>query len=1232
MKYRDLVSFEPLETVKELRRADDRAQALEDVKTYVISDRMADQLNNLIIPNLQFETPADNKGLLIVANYGTGKTHLMSTISAIAEHADLVDELTNDSVKHASGPIAGKFKVIRAEIGATGIPELRGVIVDQLERGLKNLGVDFKFPDVATQTNSKDALEAMMQAFECKYPDQGLLFVLDELLDYLRTRPDAELIQSLVFLREIGEISPTTRFRFIAGIQEAIFDNPRFSHAAENVRRVRDRFEQTRIDREDIEFVVQERLLKKSVGQRDQIRDHLQEYTSLYEGMAENLEQYVQLFPVHPSYVQTFQRISVVEKRTILRTLSREISQRLDMDVPEDEPGLICFDSYHRTLAEDPSNRTEERISEVLDRAEKLGNVIRQSMVAPQYSDTALRIIDALAVHRLTTEDNSVPIGLTVENLRDDLTLLPPGLPKKDALFLSTTIQTVIGHILTTVSGQYISKNEESAQYYLDVHKDIDYDARIEERAQHLDKERLDSAYYQAVEELLELRDAPYVSGYRIWQYELPWSEKNVTRTGYLFMGAPNQRSTAQPPRDFYVYFLQPFEELKFEDAKRDDEVFIRLAKRDDVFDADLRRYAGAAALERESGGTSHRGIYADKRRVALERMIDWLRQNIATAISVKYQGVSKTIPEWLGAGQATSADLHESVIGVASSVLSNHFESRYPGYPAFEVTVTNSNLSETVRMALAQITGRQATLGKQALEALGLLDSNGAISTDANFAAHLREQLKSANGKVLNRSDLLVQRDRGLEFWGSWFLEPVWLIVVAAALVQRGQAEIQFGNKRIDALTTDQLVSMSVDDLEGFTQIAPPRATPVNTLREVAAIYNVNPQSIGESGLNDETLSALLQSVGVAYDQAIVARDAIAERTLLWGEVIFDQPDERAKRLGSFIDLIEDLRGRNSIGKMNRFSAASERLAAATEGKAELESITAILKAKDRLTEQAEYLMKASEFFGFGFELSIEAEDLKDEVLDIVRIGNEVDQQKIVDLSNRCDQLKSSFAEAAERSYRHAHLDAQGDQRKRALLEGSEFNLLRSLSVVEILPGDALTRIQQRLVELRPLMNLDATKFKDSVIYPDKSDFKPGPLEGMSAHARLEDIEKQVNQLVKDWEGTLVDNLSAPDLDEEIGLLDSSEESAVRMIIESKILPEAIDDSTIQAINKVFTKFEKRNLSRSDLWHAIFPDQAPTTVDEFEARVAMLSKSLGSGAPNAERIRIVPQDGDSTS
>ena len=136
MKYADLIQFEPIESVVQLRDAGEETAARQLVETYVVSEQMAERLARLAIPQLQFDRPADNKGLLIVGNYGTGKSHLMSVVSALAEHASLTSCLGNAEVATAAERIAGRFKVVRTEIGASTM-SLRDILVAELEEQLE---------------------------------------------------------------------------------------------------------------------------------------------------------------------------------------------------------------------------------------------------------------------------------------------------------------------------------------------------------------------------------------------------------------------------------------------------------------------------------------------------------------------------------------------------------------------------------------------------------------------------------------------------------------------------------------------------------------------------------------------------------------------------------------------------------------------------------------------------------------------------------------------------------------------------------------------------------------------------------------------------------------------------------------------------------------------------------------------------------------------------------------
>ena len=198
MKYGELFQFDPIDTVVQLLDADEKEAARRLVSTFVISDDMSEKIRGIIVPQLRFDKPSDNRGLLIVGNYGSGKSHLMSVVSAVAEDSSLGAELTNTSVGRDMANIAGKFKVVRIEIGSTTMA-LRQILVSELESGLGRFDVSFTFPAPDSVTSNKPAFEDMMAEFQKTYPEHGLLVVVDEAGD------SAEEVRAELESGEVGE-------------------------------------------------------------------------------------------------------------------------------------------------------------------------------------------------------------------------------------------------------------------------------------------------------------------------------------------------------------------------------------------------------------------------------------------------------------------------------------------------------------------------------------------------------------------------------------------------------------------------------------------------------------------------------------------------------------------------------------------------------------------------------------------------------------------------------------------------------------------------------------------------------------------------------------------------------------------------------------------------------------------------------------------------------------------
>ena len=902
MKYGDLIQFEPIETVVQLRDADRETAAQQLVATYVVSDEMAEKLTTVLIPQIQFDEPADNKGFLVIGNYGTGKSHLMSVVSAIAEHGELLDALTDRGVADAARRIGGKFKVARTELGATTM-DFREFVCSQLEEALAGWGVDYRFPPRDKIPNHKRAFEKMMAAFHEEHPDLGLLLVVDELLDYLKSRKDQELILDLNFLREVGEVCKNLRFRFVAGVQEAIFDSLRFSHVADSLRRVKDRFDQVLIARKDVKFVVAERLLKKTSEQQTRIRDYLTPFTKFYGNMNERLDEFVRLFPVHPDFIDVFERITVIEKREVLKTLSLAMKRIIDRELPTEIPGLIAYDTYWSTLRENPSFRAVPDIKAVIDCSQVLESRVKQAFTRPAYRPMALRIVHGLSVHRLTHSDVHAPLGATPDELQNALCLYQPGIedlggePADDLL---SQVETVLREIHKTVNGQFISSNPDNRQYYLDLKKTDDYDALIEKRAESLDDTQLDRYYYEALKRVMECTDATYVTGYKIWEHELEWRERRASRLGYLFFGAPNERSTTVPPRDFYLYFIQPHEAPHYKDEKKADEVFFRLTGQGDTFRQALNRCAAALDLASRASGHA-KDVYEAKASGFLRDLAKWLQEHMTTAYEVTYQGRTKPLVGWVKGklpGIGGRANVRDIVNTVGSVALAAHFEDQAPEYPTFSAYSTKESRPQAVQDALRWIARSSKTQqGADVLNALELLDGERLDPSRSKYAKHILDLLgKKGQGQVLNRTEF-IHTVRGVDYMAldMYRLEPDWVVVLLASLVYSGDLVLAIPGRKFDATDIAVFAATSTDDLVNLKHIERPKEWNIPALKAVFELLGLTPgmaQLVAQG--KEQPVQELQKTVTGYVNKLVMAQQTLQTGFHLWGRSLLDESTKR--------------------------------------------------------------------------------------------------------------------------------------------------------------------------------------------------------------------------------------------------------------------------------------------------------------------------------------------------
>jgi hypothetical protein len=1233
MKYGELIHFDPIETVVQIREANKAAEAKRLVSTYVISEDMAERLVDPVFVHLEFDHPREHKGLMIVGNYGTGKSHLMSVLSAVAENARLANLLRSKAVADAAQSIAGRFKVVRTEIGAT-LMSLRDIICAELEEHLAKLGVSYSFPPADKVTGNKDAFEEMMAAFQAKYPDEGLLLVVDELLDYLRTRKEQELILDFSFLREIGEVCRDIRFRFIASVQEMLFDNPRFMFVADTVRRVQDRFEQVLIARKDVEYVVAERLLKKTADQQAWIREHLTPFAKFYGNMNERMDDFVRLFPVHPDYVGTLDLVTVVEKREVLKTLSRAMQKILNNDVPEDSPGLIAYDGYWTTLRENRSFRAVPDIKEVIDCSSVLEARVNQAFTRPAYRPMALRVIHALSVHRLTTGDIYAPMGATPAELRDRLCLYQPGIEDlggEPADDLVSQVETVLGEIHKTVSGQFISRNADNGQYYLDLKKTEDYDALIEKRADSLDDSKLDSYYYEALKQVMECTDQTYVTGYRIWEHELEWRERKAARQGYLFFGAPNERSTAVPPRDFYLYFIQLYEPPTYKDEKKADEVFFQLVGADEPFRQALRGYAGAVDLAVTASGHA-KNTYESKAAAFVRALVKWLQEHMTTAVAVTYQGKAKPLGEWMKGKLVPSgsdrANVRDMINIVGSVCLAPCFEDQSPEYPTFSLLVTSDNRGQAAQDALRSIKGETRTRqGAAVLDALELLSDEQLKPDGSKYAKHILELLgKKGQGQVLNRGEI-IHEVQGVEYDRRFRLEPEWVVVVLAALIYTGDLTLSIPGKKFDANTVDELAATPIAELVSFKHVERPKGWNLPALKALFELLGLEPgaaQAVTQG--NEESVQRLQTAVSDRVQRLVSGQQVVQGGLLFWGQTLLGSEEQASYKaqFGKAQAFLESLQAYTSPGKLKNLRYSASEVKEQKPGLDALDDLGSLNQLVSELGPAAGYLATAEAVLPAGEGWVADAQQARGGILSQIRNPKKrrepaFRQQALQGL----EQLRRDYIRLYLGLHVRARLGVNEDKRKAGLTRDARLAKLQTLSTIDLMPVQQLVEFQERLASLKTCFSLTEQDLVANCFCPH-CQFKPAtePV-GAPAASRLSELDEQLDKLYTDWEKTLLGNVEDPTVEANLQLLKPEQRKLIEAFLKSRRLPDKLTDGFIKAIQEALSGLQKIVAKVEELRAALLSGGSPCTIDELRKRFDDYVAQMAKGK-DASKVRIV--------
>ena len=1219
MKYRDILQFDPITDVIQLDKLESSDYRDDIIKSFVYPDYFVETIIPEIVRNLKFGE-RNKKGIQIIGNYGTGKSHLMSLVSLIAENSGYLDKVTNSKAKDILAPIAGKYMVHRFEMQTT--RQLWDIVTFQLQRYLNDIKVDYTFDPDSLKMYSEQ-LDEMMAAFEEKYPDKGMLIIIDELLAYLKGHAaQGQLNQDLQVLQALGQQCAKGRFAFMFGVQEMIYQSKEFAFAADMMLKVKDRYTDLTIRKEDVSFVVQNRLLKKSEQQKSAIRTHLEKFIPLFADMHSHLQDYVELFPVHPSYFDNFQRIKLGRaQREVLKTLTKQFEKIVDLDIPTDNPGLITYDQYWEQMMADAGLMSVPDFKTVADTVRIVYDKIENNFSGPRKNQipTAKRIVNASAI-KLLQGDLNKGNGARAESLVDDLCVTNPLADSKE--FLVDSVDSTAKLIIKATSGQYFDFNDENGEYHLRTEGGVNFDQLIAQFAETMPASRKDESFFRFIVEVLGITANPYRTGFQIYTHELDWRSHKVTRDGYIFLGNPNEKSTTHPKQHFYMIFMPIFQADKKNRNLDKDEVYFVMDNLSDEFKNLVVLYGAAYSLF-NSADTAQKIHYkgkCDDLFVKARRAFDACFLNGTQVYYSDSEARTLNSYQLPGSG-ASKMEIFDSV---ASAIFEDQFVADTPDYPAFTFanqTISHDNIDRYIKGTIAKIIrpteGNKD--GEAVLMGLGCYKAGELITDTSIYAQGILKLMNDRDqNMVVNKDEILelLPRSENVWFTKDYHLDAVFEFMVLAVLANLGECEITLNSGEvINASTIDKLRNLQADDYFTFANIKRPKEVNIPVMREITKAFcgkDLSNQLDQDSTYIQLVAKARALAAECATFDARELKDGleVADVTII-DSVRAVGIKTNVLALKGFCDKLSTY---TSQAKLKNFPYTIDVVKKMVANKEELEKTKNIIATARELNTKVQYLTQAKQYVAADSTLAKNIDATVNKVADILKDLNDA---QVKAYNEELDQLKQKYIDWYLDQYYKCCLTEFDEVNRVKILNSDAYRACSELNRCTLINTSAWSQWKMAFNQLRTA-NPNVKSTLQSTPY---AGFNP-QTSGTGSLKTIKEFKEDLGVIYTTWIEGIKSFVKSDESQEALSLMDDKSQNFL-LSFANGMMPINDQNSAkclLELLDNLSGGYEKVEITSDDLSGCI---NRPMTIEEATGALEMFINKKCYGK-DRKKVRIV--------
>ena len=1182
MKYKDLIQFDPIDEIIKFGQLDNDDYRAKLVKNFVCSNLYETYIIPQICAKLDLNSTTETKGIQIVGNYGTGKSHLMSLFSIIAENADYLPLLQSQKAKDWLKTIAGKYMVYRFELGNN--QELWDIVCYQIDKALVAWGVDYSISDDTSPATYSEKLQLMMAAFEEAYPDKGFMLVIDEMLSYLKGRSEpSKLNRDLAVLQALGQMSDRTHFRMVFGVQELIYRSPEFQFAKEMLSHVNERYIDLTIQKEDVQFIVQQRLLQKNEHQKAQIRQHLSQFSVMFPHMNNHLDTYVNLFPVHPSYFDNFSLIRIGKsQREVLKTLSRKFASMMEDDVPDAEPGLICYDSYWKDMLSNVDLKADPDVSKVSDIATLIDQKIEDNFtrgLAPK-KNLAHRIVAAASIKILQAELSHAN-GVTAESLANDLCHIDRTCESYDEL-VDLAFTRVLDSIVSATIGQYFEKGEN--EYHLRIEGGVNYEQKVKDYTLQMSPEQKDEYFFKFLAEVLPVEGDTYRTGFNIWPHAVEWQSHKCTRDGYIFMGNPNSRSTTHPQQHFYIYFMPVFNNTAKARGSEIDSVYFILDGLSEDFKQKVT-FFGSALSQEGCASSDEKPKYKLLREKYFKEARNLFNAQFQECTRVEYVGEQHPLQVMQGAQGDSKIDI---VSNVTSYIMEQQFEAENPYYPKFTALpqpLTKDNRDNLLRSARSKIANptQMNRNGEAILMGLGLW-KDGHLSTEySQYARSLKQKLDTKGGKVVNRDEILELffADTHEYISSDFHIEADLQLLVMGTMAALGEIEIVLnGGNRLNASNIANINNLTPQDCYTFSNICPPKGINIPLIRELMIGFLGVDRTSELDTPNSSVFADLTSKAKEVEEHVVTLQHSIHNGYSSAGIEIISTDD--ARTLNNELDRLKGIANQiqryNSKAKMRNIEWPLDMVRTTMQKtRWKLEHTERMLKDLRMFESYISYFRTALSNINepnlFG-DICATTEKVKEIV------GKDETTRNVY--KAELDALKNRYADWYMGEYVKAHVCEMDYQKAEALKATVAY------SVCEIVSGASFinpAQYEQWKLKLNRLKLANPQVTKQSILYAPTSVDSFNPTTQCSQLPEVGALKNELNDIYEEYVRQFHDALEDPTTQRNRDLLNNEEKSWIEQFENNQIsLNRHAVRPLMEAIQKLQRNFTKIEISHEDM------------------------------------------------